>query len=45
MIDSSFVFRYFDNSKARRELGWEPVIPYRQTIRDTVDWLSENQLL
>jgi dihydroflavonol-4-reductase len=45
MIDSSFVFRYFDNSKARRELDWEPTIPYRQTIRDTFDWLSENQLI
>ncbi|NIM89945.1 MAG: NAD-dependent epimerase/dehydratase family protein [Candidatus Aminicenantes bacterium] len=44
-IDSSFVFRYFDNSKARKELNWKPAIPYRQTIRDTIDWLSENQLI
>ncbi len=44
-IDSSFVFRYFDNSKARKELNWKPAIPYRQTIRDTTDWLSENQLI
>jgi len=45
MIDSSFVFRYFDNSKARRELDWEPAIPYSQTIRDTFDWLNKNQLI
>jgi dihydroflavonol-4-reductase len=44
-VDSSFVFRYFDNSKARKELNWKPAIPYSQTVRDTIDWLSENQLI
>ena len=31
-VDSAFKFRYFDNSKAKRELGWEPEIPFERTI-------------
>ena len=44
-VDSSFIFRYFDNSKARRELDWEPIIPFRETIKDSLEWLDENQLI
>jgi len=31
-IDSASKFRYFDNSKARKELGWEPEIPFEKTV-------------
>jgi len=35
-IDSAFRFRYFDNRKAKR-LGWQPQIPFDQTVRDTLE--------
>jgi nucleoside-diphosphate-sugar epimerase len=38
-IDSAFMYRYFDNGKACR-LGWEPTIPFEQTIRDTYTWMT-----
>jgi len=45
MIDSSFLFRYFTNSKAQRELNWELTIPFSKTIKDTIEWLNVNQLI
>jgi len=41
-IDSTFRFRYFDNSKAKRELGWEPEISFQQTVKDTIHWMAKN---
>ncbi len=35
----SNVFQQMDNSKARRELHWNPR-PIRETIRDAVDWYA-----
>jgi dihydroflavonol-4-reductase len=31
----------FDNSKARRELGWEPR-PFEESIREAVEWFQHN---
>lgn len=39
-IDSAFKFRYFDNSRAGKELGWRPEVPFETTIDDTVKWLE-----
>ena len=44
-VDSSFKFRYFDNSKARRELGWEPEIEFGKTIEDSVEWARAEGVL
>lgn len=44
-IDSSFMFRYFDNSKARRELNWKPTISFNKTIKDSIEWLNKNKLM
>lgn len=44
-VDSSFKFRYFDNSKARTELGWKPRYSFEQTVRDTWDWMKEERLI
>ena len=44
-LDSGFKFRYFDNSKALRELGWQPHIPFEQTIEDTIAWMRSDGLL
>ena len=41
-LDSAFKFRYFDNTKAKKELGWEPQIKFEQTIKDTVVWMKDN---
>jgi dihydroflavonol-4-reductase len=40
-IDSSFKFRYFTNEKAKKELSWEPKIPFEQTIKDTYSWMQD----
>jgi dTDP-glucose 4,6-dehydratase len=29
--------------KARRELGWEPVVDFEQGLRDTIRWYRENE--
>ena len=44
-IDNSFRERYYDNSKARQQLGWEPTIPFEQTIAETIKWMQENGYL
>ena len=41
-IDSAFKFRYFDNTKAKTELNWEPEISFKQTITDTIKWMKKN---
>lgn len=41
-IDSAFKFRYFDNSKAKNELGWEPKIRFEKTIKDMIIWMNKN---
>lgn len=43
-IDSAFRFRYFDNSRAKELLGWQPEIPFEQTIADTIEWMKNNGL-
>jgi dTDP-glucose 4,6-dehydratase len=32
-----------DASKIRRELGWEPTIPWETGIRETVEWYRDNR--
>ena len=32
-----------DASKIRRELGWEPAIPWESGIRETVEWYRDNR--
>ncbi|MBN1816458.1 MAG: NAD-dependent epimerase/dehydratase family protein [Sedimentisphaerales bacterium] len=41
-LDSAFAFRYFDNARAKRELGWAPEIDFEQTIGDTIAWMRAN---
>jgi len=41
-LDSAFKFRYFDNNKAGRELEWRPEISFKQTIKDTIEWMDRN---
>lgn len=41
-VHSAFRHRYYSNARARAELGWVPEIPFETTIRDTVQWLLEN---
>lgn len=44
-IDSSFMFRYFDSTKAKTELKWQPEIPFSKTIVDSYTWLREKNLI
>jgi dTDP-glucose 4,6-dehydratase len=32
-----------DTAKISEELGWHPVVPFEQGLRQTVDWYCENQ--
>jgi dTDP-glucose 4,6-dehydratase len=32
-----------DSSKIRLELGWKPRVPWKQGLRDTVNWYAENR--
>ena len=34
-----------DSSKARKELGWEPSIPFEKTMKDLIDYFLENENL
>jgi dihydroflavonol-4-reductase len=44
-IDSSFKYRYFDNSKAMKEFNWQPEIDFKVTIQDTYNWLIKNGII
>ena len=33
---------WLDCSKAKRELGWEPEIPFEQGLREVIDWIESN---
>ncbi len=44
-LHSSFKFRYFDNSKAKKELNWIPQISFKKTIEDTYNWMLENDFI
>ena len=32
-----------DSSKIRRELGWEPTVPFARGLADTVAWYADNR--
>ena len=42
LVEMSQAFWYLDAGRAREELGFRPRDP-RETIRDTVEWLQQNE--
>jgi len=44
LLHSGFLWRYFDNRKARNELGWKPQLSLDQTIKDSLNWMKEHGL-
>jgi dihydroflavonol-4-reductase len=44
-INFKFKFRYFDSSKARNELGWQPKVSFDQAIKKAVDFYQEYNLI
>ena len=32
-----------DSSKIRKELGWEPTVPFEQGLADTVHWYADHR--
>jgi dTDP-glucose 4,6-dehydratase len=32
-----------DSGKMKRELGWEPAVPFHSGIRDTIQWYLSNR--
>ncbi|MDD4976115.1 MAG: NAD-dependent epimerase/dehydratase family protein [Bacteriovorax sp.] len=43
-IFSASTFHWYDNTKARRELGFKPR-SYRKALKSSVDWMKENHYL
>lgn len=43
-VDSAFKYRFFSNNKAEKEFGWKSKISFKQTIKDTIDWMNKNDL-
>jgi dihydroflavonol-4-reductase len=41
-IDSSFKFRYFDNTKAYEDFLWQPEISFNRTVRDVFEWMKQD---
>lgn len=41
-VHSAFRKRYYSNARARADLGWQPLIPFETTIRETVQWLIDD---
>ena len=41
-VDSAFKIRFFDNRKAKEDIGWEPKISFNQTINSTIEWMNKN---
>jgi dihydroflavonol-4-reductase len=37
--------QFFSNAKARRELGWQPVRPISEAMRDAVAWFRDETML
>lgn len=40
-----FGYRHFDSGKARGELGWEPLVPFRQAVREARDFYETHKLI
>jgi len=45
MVSSLFFYKYYDSSKARKELGWSPSIPFPESVRLALDYYRQNKLL
>ncbi|UCH09710.1 MAG: NAD-dependent epimerase/dehydratase family protein [Fidelibacterota bacterium] len=43
-LDSAFCYRYFDHSRAERDFGWTPAIPFHQSIADAYAWMKDHGL-
>ncbi|MBI4541810.1 MAG: dTDP-glucose 4,6-dehydratase, partial [Gemmatimonadetes bacterium] len=33
---------WLDSTRATRELGWAPAVPFEQGLREVVDWVEAN---
>ena len=41
IIEESFGYKYFDASKARRELGWRPRVSLEQAVAEAIDYYRQ----
>ncbi len=44
-LNFSFKCRYFDSSKARRELGWQPKVSFEAAIKKAIKFYEEHGLI
>jgi len=40
-IDYQFKFRYYDSTKIKRELGWQPQVSFEESIKEAIDFYKE----
>lgn len=43
VMENLFLYRYLDNSKAKKELQWSPVIPLEQAIREMLNFQEQRE--
>lgn len=44
-VNFSFKFRYFDSSKARKELGWKPKLNFEDSMKKAIEFYEEQKLM
>lgn len=44
-LNFSFKCRYFDSSKARRELGWQPKVSFEEAMKKAIQFYNERGLI
>lgn len=45
VMTNLFFNKYFDNSKAKKELGWKPKTSFRNAVKQAFDFYKEQQML
>jgi len=44
-VNFKFKYRYFDSTKARKELGWKPKVSFDEAMQKAIDFYKEQHLL
>ena len=42
IVGDTFGYKYYDNSRAKQELGWEPKVPFETAVRNAFEFYKTN---
>jgi len=45
ILKESFGYKYFNNSKAQKELGWIPQVEFKSAIADALEFYKKTGLM